>query len=101
MSLLTHAAPARTIPSPADVLDAIDAYNAAETAAAEARANLTRAQRADVEELPPGVEYLLCEAEYRWDALLKVVGIDIREPEPVHASVPVDSLDWGKSRSAA
>lgn len=76
MSTLTRTAVAAATPSPADVQDAVSAFLSADAAAEEARGGLTREQAAGNAGLPPAAEFLFGEADTRYEALLKLVGLD-------------------------
>lgn len=78
----------------------------ASRAASEVLENLTPAQRAGVDELPPGAEFLLAEADYRWEQFAKLTGIGggrepKREVEPLAADWrDTTVVDWAKGRAA-
>lgn len=55
---------------------ALQRLHDAHTAAEEARAELTRAQAAGVDPLPPGVEFLFESANSSWQELLALAGED-------------------------
>lgn len=60
--------------------DAQDEFFHAHSAAEEARGH-TREQQAGNAQLPPGTEYLIGEADARWDALLGLASLDVVERE--------------------
>jgi hypothetical protein len=76
MSTLTRSDVTVATPRPTDVRDAVRAFLAADTVAEEARGGLTREQAAGYAELPPDVEFLFCEADDRYESLLRLVGLD-------------------------
>jgi hypothetical protein len=89
------------------LMDAAEAAYYAQLAANEAHGNLTRAQSAGVDPMPPGAEYLLAEAEYRWRQFAKLTGIGRPESKPaVEPTFPdwqssVGAVDWSRSRGGA
>lgn len=126
MSAVTTARAARVVRR-SPIGDALETFSSAHLAAEEARANLTRAQAAGVEELPPGVEFLFAEADARFEALWRLLGDDAsvrrmaeagcgedvapdyigrRRVSPKPASSgdwreSVGSVDWSRGRGAA
>lgn len=63
-------------PTIGEIRAAAEAFRAAHAAAEQVRFGLTRGQESGPDALPPGAEYLLEEAQYRYDRLLALTGLD-------------------------